>query len=106
MKLCVLIRPHIPANQVVFSDLLNLERRTARNRTNILERRARLLLQGAGMRLAAKVKILLTIAGFLDVTKVIEYRPPLTHFSFWRQPSVPQCKSSFDLKKQNTSYQL
>lgn len=44
---------------------------------DILRRRARMLLQSAG---------------WLDIDKFIEYRPPLDDVEFWRRPMPPQCK--------------
>ena len=41
----------------------------------LLERRARVLLQGAG---------------FLDMDKLIEHRPPLENLPFWKRPAAPQ----------------
>lgn len=48
-----------------------------RKRLPPLKRRARMLLQAAG---------------FLDIDKLIEYRPPEDGVSFWKRPSAPQLK--------------
>ena len=49
---------------------------------SLLERRARMLLQSAG---------------FLDIDKLIEHRPPLDNLSFWKRPGIPQLMlSRFD----------
>ncbi|KAH8587283.1 hypothetical protein B0O99DRAFT_556899 [Bisporella sp. PMI_857] len=37
-----------------------------------------------------RAKMLLQSAGFLDIDKLIEHRPPLHNMSFWKKPSVPQ----------------
>ena len=36
---------------------------------------------------------LLQAAGFLDMEKLIEHRPPLDKLSFWKRPAIPQRKS-------------
>jgi hypothetical protein len=43
--------------------------------SDILKRRARMLLQSAG---------------WLDLDKFIEHRPPLDDLSFWKRPTTPQ----------------
>lgn len=48
-----------------------------RRRYTTAQRRARMLLQSAG---------------FLDVDKLIEYRPPEELVTFWKRPAAPQCK--------------
>ncbi|KAK7619197.1 hypothetical protein IWX50DRAFT_233073 [Phyllosticta citricarpa] len=35
-------------------------------------------------------KMLLRSAGFLDIEKIIEHRPVLSNFDFWKRPTVPQ----------------
>ncbi|KAE8420152.1 hypothetical protein BDV36DRAFT_307202 [Aspergillus pseudocaelatus] len=41
--------------------------------------------------------MLLQNAGFLDIDKLIEHRPPLDKLSFWKRPAIPQLKlSNFD----------
>ena len=37
---------------------------------------------------------LLNSAGFLDIEKLIEHRPPLDWQSFWNRPAIPQCMTS------------
>ncbi|KAI9868519.1 MAG: hypothetical protein M1813_005963 [Trichoglossum hirsutum] len=46
-----------------------------RRKDTVLERRARVLLQSAG---------------FLDIDKLIEHRPPLENLPFWKRPPTPQ----------------
>jgi len=48
-----------------------------RKQLSILQERARMLLQAAG---------------FLDIDKVIEYRPPEDSITFWKRPSFPQLR--------------
>jgi hypothetical protein len=49
--------------------------RQHQRKESLVERRARMLLQSAG---------------FLDVDKLIEHRPPLGRFAFWNRPPMPQ----------------
>jgi hypothetical protein len=71
------IREHlestIPPIQNPFQSLHLLGRR----RYTIMQRRARMLLQSAG---------------FLDIDKLIEYRPPEDLVTFWKRPVAPQRK--------------
>ncbi|KAH7134603.1 hypothetical protein B0J13DRAFT_560762 [Dactylonectria estremocensis] len=40
---------------------------------------------------------LLQAAGFLDIEKLVEHRPPLGKFGFWKRPAIPQLAlSKFD----------
>jgi hypothetical protein len=39
-----------------------------------------------------RARLLLQSLGILDIAKLIEHRPPLDGFSFWKRPSVPQLK--------------
>ncbi|KIW99884.1 uncharacterized protein Z518_10812 [Rhinocladiella mackenziei CBS 650.93] len=40
--------------------------------------------------LEERVRLLLQSAGLLDIEKLIEHRPPLDGWQFWRRPGVPQ----------------
>lgn len=39
-----------------------------------------------------RARLLLQSLGLLDIEKLVEHRPPLDGFSFWKRPSVPQLK--------------
>jgi hypothetical protein len=39
-----------------------------------------------------KTRMLLQSAGWLDIDKPIEHRPPIDGVSFWKRPSTPQRK--------------
>jgi hypothetical protein len=42
--------------------------------------------------LQERARMLLQAAGFLDIDKVIEYRPPEESVTFWKRPSFPQLR--------------
>jgi hypothetical protein len=62
------------SNFVLELVLIEIERK----RYTVIQRRARMLLQSAG---------------FLDIDKLIEYRPPEELVTFWKRPVAPQCMS-------------
>ncbi|KAJ8107633.1 hypothetical protein ONZ43_g6675 [Nemania bipapillata] len=37
-----------------------------------------------------RTRMLLQAAGFLDIEKLVEHRPPLDELSFWKRPAIPQ----------------
>jgi hypothetical protein len=51
-----------------------------------------MLLQSAGMLHLCAILCwgVLTVLGFLDIDKLIEYRPPEENLSFWKRPVAPQ----------------
>lgn len=57
-----------------------------------IEKRACILLQAAG---ECKIPIfheqVAKKLGFLDIDKLIEYRPPLQELGIWSSPTIPQC---------------
>ncbi|KAI1111526.1 hypothetical protein F5Y14DRAFT_424848 [Nemania sp. NC0429] len=42
-----------------------------------------------------RTRLLLQAAGFLDMDKLVEHRPPLDELSFWKRPAIPQLKLDF-----------
>lgn len=42
-----------------------------------------------------RTRLLLQAAGFLDMDKLVEHRPPLDEMSFWKRPAIPQLKLDF-----------
>ena len=40
--------------------------------------------------LKRRARMLLLSAGWLDLDKFIEHRPPLDELSFWKRPTIPQ----------------
>ncbi|KAF8536092.1 hypothetical protein BDD12DRAFT_852532 [Trichophaea hybrida] len=70
-------------NSIAMAHTTEMKREVRRNLPDsaqvlsIVERRAKLLLQSAA---------------FLDIDKIVEYRPPLLNFGFWKRPRVPQLK--------------
>lgn len=51
--------------------------------------------------LKRRVRMLLQAAGFLDIEKLVEHRPPLDKLSFWKRPAIPQ----LHLKKFNKAWE-
>ncbi|KAM5463858.1 hypothetical protein MauCBS54593_007303 [Microsporum audouinii] len=47
-----------------------------------------------------RARMLLQSAGFLDIEKLIEHRPPPSEFTFWKRPAIPQ----LTLSKLNESW--
>jgi hypothetical protein len=56
---------------------------------NVLKRRARMLLLSAG---------------WLDLDKLIEHRPPLDDLSFWKRPTTPQRRQNHFIDGTNAKF--